>query len=85
LRVASTPDLDSIGIRINDILKVGSHSCAIGRGATAWQTDSLGDVEDYACEAIFVKVDFLVVGDLTDCAFWHLLILGKEGGRGRGT
>lgn len=41
---------------------------AIGGVSAASRADALGDVEDDACEALFVQVDFLVIGDLTDRA-----------------
>lgn len=40
--------------------------CTVGYGI-----DSLGEVEGDACEAVFVEVDFLVVGDLADRAGWR--------------
>jgi hypothetical protein len=43
-------------------------SRAIDCGACAWEADSLCDVEDDGCEAILIEINFLVVGDLTDCA-----------------
>jgi len=51
---------------------VGGHSRAINSWSRSREADSLGDVEDYAGEAFFVEVNFLVIGDLTDCAFTWL-------------
>jgi hypothetical protein len=45
---------------------MGGESSAIDSDARARQANALGDVEDDGCEAVFVEVDFLVVGDLTD-------------------
>lgn len=40
----------------------------IGGVTTAWSTHSLCNIKDYAREAILVKVDFLIIWDLTDSA-----------------
>ena len=47
---------------------MGGHGCAVGGRTAAGFADALGDVEDDGCKTIFVEVDFLVVGHLTDCA-----------------
>ena len=50
------------------------HGSAICSGAAAGLAYTLGNVEDDGREAIFIEVDFLVVGDLTDCAAILLLV-----------
>jgi hypothetical protein len=37
-------------------------------GAAACYADALSDIEDDAGEAVFVEVDFLVIGDLANGA-----------------
>jgi len=68
LCVRCVPHLHCVVIASNDVLEMGRQSRAIDGGTRAWQADSLGDVEDDGCEAIFVEIHFLVVGDLTDRA-----------------
>lgn len=41
---------------------------AVNLGAGAGGADALADLEDDACVAVFVDVDFLVVGDLAQLA-----------------
>jgi hypothetical protein len=47
---------------------MGSHSRTVGCGARTGCTHALGDVENDTSEAIFIQVDFLVVGNLSDGA-----------------
>ena len=47
---------------------MGCHCLAVLFEAAGGGADALGDVEDDACEAIFVDVDFLVVWDLAEGA-----------------
>ena len=68
LRVGSVPDFNGVDIGIDDVFKVCCESGAVDGWAASCDADALGDVEDDACEAVFVEVDFLVVGDLADCA-----------------
>lgn len=49
------------------------HGCAVDGGAFAWEANALSDVEDNACEAIFVKVDLLMVWNLTNRAILLLV------------
>jgi len=42
--------------------------CAVGGWPAARQTHAFRDIEDYAGEAIFIEVDFLVVGDFANGA-----------------
>jgi hypothetical protein len=44
--------------------------CAIDSWALASNAYSLSDIEDDACEAIFIKVDFLMVWNLTNNTVW---------------
>jgi hypothetical protein len=60
-------------------------SRAIDRWACAWQADPLRDVEDDGCEAVFIEVDFLMVGDLTDCAEFRGLVWVYNDGDGGNT
>ena len=66
---------------------MGSQGAAVDLGAGAGPADALGDVEDDAREAIFVDVDFLIIGDLSEGAvFFFLLKKGvKRGARGTTT
>lgn len=66
--VGCVPDFHGVGVRVDDVFEVGGEGCAIDGGTAACGADALGDVKDDAGEAVFVEVDFLVVGDLTDCA-----------------
>jgi hypothetical protein len=38
--------------------------CTVGGVGAAGRANSLGDIENDACEAIFVKIDFLTVRNL---------------------
>lgn len=68
MRHACAPDFQEVGVGIDDVLEVDGQRCAVGGvGAARW-ADALGDVEDDAGEAVFVEVDFLVVGHLADGA-----------------
>jgi len=68
LCVGCVPHFYGVVIAGDDVLEMGCQGCAIDCGTRAWQPDSLGDVEDDGCEAIFIEIDFLVVRDLSDCA-----------------
>jgi hypothetical protein len=68
LCVGCIPHFHGVGIGVNNVFKVGGESSAVDCGARAREADALGDVEDDGCEAVSVEVDFLVVGDLADCA-----------------
>jgi hypothetical protein len=64
---------------------MSGHGGAISGWSGAGQAYALCDVKDDACEAVFVEVDFLVVGDLTDGAEDVSLVSkrkGKNGERG---
>lgn len=47
---------------------MGSHGSSISGGAASWQANTLSDVDDDGCEAIFVEVDLLMIGDLANGA-----------------
>ena len=65
---------------------MGSQGAAVDLGAGAGPADALGDVEDDAREAIFVDVDFLIIGDLSEGAVFFFFLLKKGVKRGaRGT
>lgn len=68
LRHGRAPDFEQVGVGIHDILEVDGQRGAIGGVGAASGADALGDVEDDACEALLVQVDFLVIGDLADGA-----------------
>ena len=69
--IGCTPHLHGVGVGIHDVLEMSGHGGAIDSWAGSWEADSLGDVEDYAGEAVFVEVDFLVIGHLTNCALLY--------------
>lgn len=62
------PDFEQVRVGIDDVLEVDGQRSAIGGVSAASGADALGDVEDDACEALFVQVDFLIVWHLTDRA-----------------
>lgn len=68
LRACRAPDFEEVRVRIDNVLEVDGQRCAVGGVGAASRADALGDVEDDACEAFFVEVDFLVIGDLADGA-----------------
>ncbi len=41
--------------------------CTVGGVSAARWADTLSDIENDAREAVFIKVDFLTIGDLTYC------------------
>ena len=57
-------------------MEVGGQGLAIDLWAASRLAHSLRDIEDDAREAIFIKVDFLVVWDLPNCAIASLVLLG---------
>jgi hypothetical protein len=67
-RVTCTPHFDSVVVRINDVFQMRGQRSAIHCRAAPSQADPLRNIEDNACEAIFVQVDLLVVWHLTDRA-----------------
>lgn len=66
--MTGTPDFYCVALRIHDILEMSCHGCSIYGCSASWRADAFSDVEDDACETIFIKVNFLVVGDLADSA-----------------
>jgi hypothetical protein len=42
--------------------------CAIGGVRAARRTNTLSDIENDACETVFVKIDLLAVRNLAYCA-----------------
>lgn len=68
LGIARIPHLDSIGVRVNDILKMRRQGCAVDGWTSACDAYALGDVEDDACEAIFVEIHLLVIWNLPNSA-----------------
>ena len=63
MRIPSHPNLRLARIFLNDISQVELQRFDIRRLA-----HTLEDIDHDGCEAVFVQVDFLVVGDLTDFA-----------------
>lgn len=45
--------------------------CAVGGVSAARRANSLCDIENDACEAVLVKIDFLAVRNLAYCAGFH--------------
>ena len=41
--------------------------CTVGGIGAARRANTLGDIENDACEAVFVEIDFLTVRDLAYC------------------
>jgi hypothetical protein len=60
--------VNGVNIGIDNVFKVRCQGCAINSWPTAGLAHAFGDVEDDTGKSIFVEVDFLVVGDLTDGA-----------------
>lgn len=67
LSISNRPYFHSVQIGINNILQMSRHSRSVGRWAGARSADSLGDIEYDTGEAIFVQIDFLMVGNLSYC------------------
>jgi hypothetical protein len=68
LGLGRVPDLDAVGVVADQVFEVDCQGAAIALQAVAGSVNALGDVEDDGGEAILVKVDFLVVGDVADRA-----------------
>jgi hypothetical protein len=68
LRIRCVPDFHGVDVRVDDVFEVRCESRAIDGGATTCYAHTLGDVEDDAGEAVFVKVNFLVIGNLANGA-----------------
>ena len=71
LRLGRVPDFDGVGVLADQVFQVGCQGAAVPFQASAGGVDTLRDVEDDGGEAVFVEVDFLVVGDFADCAGGH--------------
>ena len=63
--VTGAPYFDGIDIGVDDIFQVGCHGRPVYRSVASSFADPFGDIEDYACEAIFVEIYFLMVGNLS--------------------
>jgi hypothetical protein len=69
LRLGRVPDFDRVRVLADKIFQVDRQGAAVAlEWVVAGGVHALGDVEDDGGEAIFVKVDFLVVGDFTNHA-----------------
>lgn len=74
LSITRIPHFDGIVVGIYDVFQVRSQGCAVDGRSCSRQAHAFRDVKDDACEAIFVQVDFLVVGHLTDGTVFFLLV-----------
>lgn len=68
LGASRAPDFEQVRVGVDNVLEVDGQRGAVGGVGAASGADALGDVEDDACEAFFVEVDFLIIGDLADGA-----------------
>ena len=68
LGLGCIPDLDGVGVVADEVFQVDCQGAAVALEAGAGGVDALRDVEDDRGEAVFVDVNFLVVGDLADGA-----------------
>lgn len=62
------PNLDRLGVVADQVFEVDCQGAAVALQPVAGGVDALGDVEDDGGEAVFVDVDFLVIGDFADRA-----------------
>lgn len=61
-----TPEFDLVGLSRNDVLEMILQGLHIGAGILGWYT--LVDFNNHVGEAVRIKVDLLMIWDLTDCA-----------------
>lgn len=67
-RPSRTPDFKSVHIGIYNLLKVSRQRLAISGVATTIRSDTFSNVKYDAGETILVKIDFLVIWNLSDGA-----------------
>ncbi len=63
-----TPNLQGISVCVDYLFKMDSERCTVGSVRAAGWSYALRDVKNNACEAVFVEIDLLAVGNLTYCA-----------------
>ncbi len=68
LSFTGTPHFHSISLGVDDVFKMRRQSGAINSWSSTFNAYSLGNIEDDASEAIFVKIDFLMIWDLSNGA-----------------